>query len=262
MQRRRFYASPQDINGTLVTLSRDETHHLRRVLRLKPGDDAFVFDGCGREYGCTVLKIEHDGARLEVIDELLDSVESPVRITLGQSLARGEKFDLIVQKATELGVSSIVPLLAEHADVKLTGERWEKRRERWQRISLEALKQCGRRRLVEIGNPLSVRQLLDIEAVRFREQAFERRAVLIFNEKGGAPVGAALARTADPSAVTVLVGPEGGWSADEFRLFEERGAKSVTLGPRTLRTETAAIVVMTLIQHALGDVSRELTPRF
>ena len=260
MQRRRFYAQPQNIIGAIVMLSTDETHHLTRVLRLKPGDEAFVFDGRGHEYRCSFLKVEKDCARLEVIEELLDTVESPVRITLGQSLAKAEKFDLIVQKATELGVSSIVPLLADHADVKLTGERWEKRLDRWQRISLEALKQCGRRTIVEIRDPMSLRELLDIEAPRPGEQPVETRVVFVFSEKGGAFVDAALAAAAAASAVTVLVGPEGGWSDDEFSLFAERGVKPVTLGPRTLRTETAAIVATALIQHALGDVSRDPRP--
>ena len=111
MQRRRFYAPPDSIIGATVMLSREETHHLTRVLRLKPGDEAFVFDGCGREYRCSLVKVEANQARLEVIAELLDAVESPLRLILGQSLTKGEKFDFIVQKATELGVSSIVPLL-------------------------------------------------------------------------------------------------------------------------------------------------------
>lgn len=261
MQRRRFYAPPQEINGAIAMLSPDETRHLTRVLRLKPGDEVFVFDGCGREYRCNFMKVEGDCARLEVLEEFLDAVESPLLITLGQSLAKGEKFDLIVQKATELGVSSIVPLLADQADVKLTDERWEKRVERWRRISLEALKQCGRRTIVEISNPMSVRALLDKEARASGGNPPETGAVLVFSEKGGVLVDAALAETADASAITVLVGPEGGWSDDEFSLFAQRGTKSVTLGPRKLRTETAAIVAMTLIQHALGDVSREFKPR-
>ncbi|MFY9607433.1 MAG: 16S rRNA (uracil(1498)-N(3))-methyltransferase [Blastocatellia bacterium] len=257
MQRRRFYAPPDSKKGAVVVLSHQETRHLTRVLRLKPGDEAFVFDGFGREYRSLFLKVEEGCARLEVLEELLDAVESPLFVTLAQSLAKGEKFDLIVQKATELGISSIVPLLADQADFKLTDERWEKRLERWQRISIEALKQCGRRTIVEISSPISVRALLDKEAADSGGNSFETRAVLVFNEKGGAPVDAALTEKPYASAVTVLVGPEGGWSDDELTLFAERGVKSVTLGPRKLRTETAAIVAMTLIQHALGDVSRE-----
>lgn len=261
MQRRRFYALPDKINREVVMLSHEETHHLTRVLRLKPGDEAFVFDGCGREYRCRFLQVEDHCALLEVIEELLDAVESPLLITLGQSLAKGEKFDVIVQKATELGVSSIVPLLTDQADVKLTDERWEKRLERWRRISLEALKQCGRRTIVEIRNPMSLGALLDEEARDSGGNSLETGAVLVFSEKGGAIVEAALAETADASAVTILVGPEGGWSDDEFGLFARRGTKSVTLGSRILRTETAAIVAITLVQHALGDVSREAKPR-
>jgi 16S rRNA (uracil1498-N3)-methyltransferase len=261
MQRRRFYAPPDRIIGGTAMLSREETHHLTRVLRLKPGDEAFVFDGCGSEYRCSFLKVEDNRARLEVIAELLDAVESLLRLTLGQSLAKGEKFDFIVQKATELGVSSIVPLIADRADVKLAEGRSEKRLERWRRISLEALKQCGRRTIVEIRDPMSVRELLGEEARDSSENSFETGAVFVLSEQGGAPVGDALAEVPDGSAITVLIGPEGGWSDDELILFAARDVKSVTLGPRVLRTETAAIAAMTLIQHALGDVSREPKPR-
>ncbi|HWN98731.1 MAG TPA: 16S rRNA (uracil(1498)-N(3))-methyltransferase [Blastocatellia bacterium] len=257
MQRRRFYGPPETMNNARVMLSNDETHHLTRVLRLKPGDDAYVFDGCGREYRCRFLKIESDRAQLEVLDELLDAVEPPISLTLGQSIAKGEKFDFIVQKATELGVGTIIPLITDHADVKLADERSAKRLERWRRISLEALKQCGRRTIVDIRTPMIVEELLGSEAPRLIGEQAEGRAVVVFAEKGGAPVNNLLAEANGPSAVTVLIGPEGGWSIDELSLFAERGVKSVTLGPRTLRTETAAIVAMTLIQHALGDVSRE-----
>ena len=156
MQRHRFYAPPDSINGSVVTLSRDETHHLSRALRLRPGDEAFVFDGCGREYRCAFTEVKDSRARLEINYELTDEVESPVHLTLAQALAKGEKFDLVVQKATELGACSIVPIVTEHTDVKLSDEKSEKRLERWRRISLEALKQSGRRRLVDINPPLAI----------------------------------------------------------------------------------------------------------
>jgi 16S rRNA (uracil1498-N3)-methyltransferase len=260
MQRRRFYAPPDSIIGATAMLAREETHHLTRVLRLKPGDEAFVFDGCGREYRCSFLKVEDNRARLAVIAELLDAVESPLRLALGQSLAKGEKFDFIVQKATELGVSSIVPLIADRADVKLAAARSANRLERWRRISLEALKQCGRRTIVEIRDPTSVKELLGEKARDSGEDLFETGAVFVFSEQGGAPIDDALAGAVNASGITVLIGPEGGWSDDEFILFAARDVKSVTLGPRVLRTETAAIAAMTLIQHALGDVSRKPKP--
>src|SRR5436190_24161684 len=104
MQRRRFCAAPAAIRDFVINLSRDESHHLARVLRLRSGDEAFAFDGCGREYRCRVATVEAHGAQLEIIEALADRVESPVDLMLAQALAKGEKFDLIVQKATELGV--------------------------------------------------------------------------------------------------------------------------------------------------------------
>lgn len=257
MSRRRFYASPDEIRGSTISLSRDETHHLTRVLRLNFGEEVFVFDGCGREYRCSFVALEQSLARLEISEALLDKTEPAIHITLAQALAKGEKFDFIVQKATELGVSAIVPLVTAHADVKLSDERSEKRLERWRRISLEATKQCGRRRLVEIATPVTLKNFL--ETARTQGSGVYdlnlSRPLLVFSERGGISIGEAIARSFDNPAVTALVGPEGGWSDDELRLLDERGAIAVTLGPRVLRTETAAVVAVTLIQHILGDLS-------
>jgi 16S rRNA (uracil1498-N3)-methyltransferase len=259
MSRRRFYASPDEIDGSTIKLTRDETHHLTRVLRLSFGEEVFVFDGRGREYRCSFVALELSCARLEISEALLDKVEPAIHITLAQALAKGEKFDLIIQKATELGVSAIAPLATVHADVKLSDERSEKRLERWRRISLEAMKQCGRRRLVDIAPPVTLKDFLD--PVRSQDAgAFGLsllRTLLVFSERGGACITDVLARRVDNRAVVALVGPEGGWSDEELTLLDERGARAVTLGPRVLRTETAAVVAVTLIQHILGDLSSE-----
>lgn len=247
MQRRRFYAAQDSINGSTINLSSGETHHLARVLRLRPGDEAFAFDGYGREYRCAFQAIKDNHARLEIIETLVNEVESPVHLTLAQAIAKGEKFDLVIQKATELGASCVIPLVTEHADVKLSDEKSEKRVERWRRISLEALKQCGRRRLVEIKPPLALKDFL--------ESSVSAGTLLVFSERGGVSIITALSEAIDKKNVTALIGPEGGWSADELALFDERGAIAITLGPRTLRTETAAITALALIQHTLGDLS-------
>jgi 16S rRNA (uracil1498-N3)-methyltransferase len=255
MQRRRFYASPAELDGNRVRLSLDESHHLIRVLRLNRGDEVFVFDGYGREYQCRFDKVENQRAVLEIVEALSDEVESPLHLTLAQALAKGEKFDLVVQKATELGVSRIVPIASEHADLKLNREQAEKKVERWQRISLEALKQCGRRRLVEISKPLTLTDFLNAS----REQASRsesQSAVIYFNERGGLLIEEALDKLVDKGAVMALIGPEGGWSDEEIELLNERGCLALTLGRRVLRTETAAIVAATLLQHLLGDLSR------
>jgi 16S rRNA (uracil1498-N3)-methyltransferase len=249
MSRRRFYATPDAISGSTINLSRDETHHLTRVLRLRPGSEVFVFDGCGKEYRCSFLTVKDNRARIEICEALSDEVDSSIHITLAHGLAKGEKFDFVIQKATELGVSNIVPLVTDNADVKLSDEKSEKRLERWQRISLEALKQCGRRRLVEIERPVTLKDFLCV--------AQTEDAVLVFSERGGVSITNALARSSDKKAIAALVGPEGGWSDEELTLLDERRAIAVTLGPRILRTETAAVVAVTLIQHILGDLSSE-----
>ena len=246
MSRRRFYAQPTDISGSLVTLSSEETHHLVHVLRSKPGEQIFVFDGCGNEYHCSFLAERGSRAELKIILPLGDAVESPIRLTLAQSLTKSDKFDLIVQKATELGVSRIIPVTAEHADVRLGHDQGDKRLHRWRRISLEALKQCGRRRLVEISPPMTLDRLTADE---------DPGVLLVFSEKGGVSIAGALRRAGTPTDICALIGPEGGWSDSELALLKRRGAIAAALGPRILRTETAAVVAITLIQHWRGDLS-------
>lgn len=255
MARRRFYASPESVDGSQVTLSSDETHHLTHVLRLKAGSEVFVFDGQGSEYRCEFVAVNTNRAQLDIIDVLTDRVESPVYLTLAQAMAKGEKLDFIIQKATELGVSRIVPLVTEHADVKLSREQALKRLDRWQRISLEAMKQSGRRKLVEITAPIALKEFLAAQSL-----AANRGILLVFSERGGEGISEPLAcandGANDPQVVTAMIGPEGGWTAGELDLLDEHGAKAVTLGPRILRTETAAIAAITLIQHAVGDLSK------
>lgn len=278
MSRRRFYSPPEYIDDKTVTLSTDETHHLTHVLRLTPGNPAFVFDGCGREYKCTFRGITDNRARLEINEALSYVVESPLQLTLAQALAKGEKFDLIIQKATELGVSRIVPLMTRYADVKLDDQMVTRRLDRWRRISLEALKQCGRRRLVEVTTPCTVPQLFDgvaapdlaiadggnvAQAGGLRIESSEPSprmpaacaTFLLFSERGGVAITEALEGISKSTSIVALVGPEGGWSDDELDLLEHHGARPVSLGPRVLRTETAAVVAITLIQHLTGDLS-------
>jgi 16S rRNA (uracil1498-N3)-methyltransferase len=257
MQRRRFYAAPETITDSVITLSPDESHHLTRVLRLRAGDDAFTFDGIGHEYRCRVTLVDRRGAQLEIVEAMTDEVESPIAVTLAQSLAKGEKFDFIVQKATELGVRRIVPLITENADVKLNDERAEKRMERWRRIALEALKQSGGRRLVDIAHPATITDFFNSTTApdAVDSSAAPGPLPLVFSEHGGVPIATAILRINPTLPVAAFVGPEGGWSNDELDLLKSRGAVFVTLGPRILRTETAALVAVTLLQHQLGNLS-------
>jgi 16S rRNA (uracil1498-N3)-methyltransferase len=252
MSRRRFYAPPEMFapDGSIVKLGAEEARHMRDVLRLGRGDEVFVFDGAGREFRCRVDEYGRDSATLSVHGEVEAArPESVLHLTLAVALLKGEKFDLVVQKATELGVGRIVPVVTKLADVRVRDERDGARRvARWRRIALEACKQSGRARVPEISAPVGFE-----EVVESASNAGEWR--VLFAERGGQSLSEAIAKLpARPLAVTALVGSEGGWTDEELALCRAAGWSIITLGGRTLRAETAAIAVTALLQHAFGDL--------
>ena len=243
MQAHRFHTPADSITGTTIQLSAEESHHLCRVLRLREGTTVFAFDGQGREWECEVSASHKSASSLTIRHEVTTPVESPLQLTLAQALVKGDKFDLIVQKATELGVSRIIPLITEQSDIRRGEERSEQRLQRWQRISLEALKQCRRRRLVTIANPLPFPALC---------RELTGHPAILFAERGG---GSLPVITAPSPDLTLCIGPEGGWSDRELELATAAGLNLVHLGPRILRTETAAIAAVSLAQYVYGDLS-------
>ena len=251
MTRRRFYAPPGAFaeGGAGVVLSEEESRHLRDVLRLRAGDEAFVFDGEGREFACVVTDAggRREPARLEVRGAVEPpSPESPLRLTLAVALLKGEKFDLVVQKATELGVARVAPVLTKRADVRPRDARDSARRvERWRRLALEAAKQSGRARVPAVSEPADLASLVGAA----RGSGSLR---VLFAERGGEPLKT-LAADGLREAVA-LVGPEGGWDDDEIELARSNGWAVVTLGGRTLRAETAAVAVCVLLQNLFGDL--------
>lgn len=244
MQRHRFHALTSQISDSGVTLDSDEAHHLARVLRLSAGDRVFVFDGEGSEWECEIAVVGKREASLTIIRQLTDEVESPLRLTLAQALVKGDKFDLVVQKATELGVTRIVPMITDHSDIKRAEERAGQKLDRWRRISLEALKQCGRRRLVEISEPISFADFCESSAAKN----------LIFSERGGRNLREIAASLNQPTQLSISIASEGGWSDAELQQAEKNNFVAVHLGQRILRTETAAIAAVTLAQHLFGDL--------
>ncbi|MFN0085625.1 MAG: 16S rRNA (uracil(1498)-N(3))-methyltransferase [Blastocatellia bacterium] len=246
MQRHRFHATSSQFNDAAIHLDAEEAHHLARVLRLGPGARVFVFDGRGMEWECEIVRTGKRDAELRILRRLEEVVESPLALTLAQSLVKGDKFDWIIQKTTELGVARIVPLIADHGDVRLDKARAEERVEqkllRWRRIALEAVKQCGRRRLVEIAEPVDFPTFCERE-----------KAGWIFSERGGRSLREAAALPI-PARINLCVGPEGGWSEKELAAAETHGLLPVSLGTRILRTETAAVAAVALAQHLLGDL--------
>ena len=248
MTRRRFHALPNAFNleTQTVTLAADEARHLRDVLRLKTGDEVYVFNGTGREFRCTIIDIKRDFAELRIDSEVEPAKpESQLELKLCVALLKGEKFDLVVQKATELGVTAIVPLITRYADIHLRDEAdANKRVTRWQRIALEAAKQSGRARVPDVSAPES----FDLVVAGTKDAEL----CLMFSERGG--VGLSEISQPAPKSLTVLVGSEGGWSDEEIERARAENFNVVTLGGRILRAETAAITVTALLQHLFGDL--------
>ena len=248
MTRRRFHApvSAFSLENQTVTLGVDEARHLRDVLRLKKGDEVYVFNGIGGEFRCMVVNTKRDSAELRIASEVEPAKpESPLRLELCVALLKGEKFDLVVQKATELGVTRIVPLVTRYADIHLRDETdAAKRVARWQRIGLEAAKQSGRAFVPEVTAPASFESLL--------AGAKDDELCLMFSERGGHSMG--VEAPTESKAIKALVGSEGGWSDEEIERARAAGFQIVTLGGRILRAETAAITVTALLQHLFGDL--------
>jgi 16S rRNA (uracil1498-N3)-methyltransferase len=272
MTRRRFYALPEVFtpDGRSVQLSGEETRHLRNVLRLKAGDEIFVFDGAGKEFQGRVQAVARDATEVSVIKQVDPAQpESSLDLILAIALLKGEKFDLVIQKATELGVTRIIPVITARADVRIKSDAdAERKMTRWERIALEATKQCGRARLMKIERPVRFSDLIrgdDTDSVA-RTKASEDACApvplpnsdvrIMFAERQGALLPEGLSDGKDRrQTVIALIGPEGGWADDEIDQASAAGWKIVTLGGRILRAETAAIVAATLIQHRLGDLT-------
>ncbi|HJX91401.1 MAG TPA: 16S rRNA (uracil(1498)-N(3))-methyltransferase [Pyrinomonadaceae bacterium] len=255
MSRRRFFAPPDAFKQQTVTLTSDEAKHLRDVLRLKQGDEVYVFDGAGKEFRCMVSGWKRDEVTLDECEQVAPThPESPLDLTLAVALLKGDKFDLVVQKATELGITRIVPVMTRHADIHLRdASDAEKRVNRWRRIVLEAAKQCGRARVPHVDMPAEFAEVIT---------AADNSLRVMFSEREGRPLeevivdSVAQGRQAKAyrTSVTALVGSEGGWANDEIKAASDSGWRIVTLGGRILRAETAAITVSVLLQHAFGDL--------
>ncbi len=213
------------------------------MLRVKPGTLVAVFDGTGVEYEGIVAETHGRCVTVRVRARTVPAVESPLRLTLAQALVKGEKFDLVVQKATELGVARIIPLLTHRT---IAGAYSPQRLERWRRIALEAVKQSRRTRLVRIEEPQPVRSLL--------EQL--REPTLFCAEREGVPLREIAKQWSEspPRQLLIFIGPEGGWADEEIETARRAGAVLLSLGPRILRAETAGLVVLSMVQFLWGDL--------
>ncbi len=240
----RVYIPAERIEGEQITLQSREARYILKVLRLDLGDKVMVFDGEGGEYLTELCEDYQEGVYLAVKEALRPERESHLKITLGQGLLKGEKMKFVIQKATELGADRIVPLATYRSVPILEGERESLRVGRWRRIAQEAAKQCGRTMVPHVE---TVRELEDFLSQR-------EGTKLILWEEESTPLREVLEKVDLSSGISVLIGPEGGFSEEEVSSAQTHGFLVAGLGQRVLRAETAAISVLSILQHLFGDL--------
>lgn len=239
--------------GTCVALRGSAASHVTRVLRLRAGDTLTLFNGRGGEYAGSIDKSQAGEVTVAVGEERAVERESPLALTLAQGVSRGERMDLVVQKATELGVSCIVPLLTERSVVRLDAQQAARKVAHWRGIAIAACEQSGRNRVPQVATPRALREFVSSTGgpdTSARDAARAGARLLL------SPGAALRLDDVQPpvTQVIVLIGPEGGLSESEEELARAAGFTPVRLGPRVLRTETAALAALALLQRNFGDL--------
>lgn len=237
----RFYTEQTLASGAELTLEAGASRHIASALRLREGAQLRLFNGEGGEYRAEVTALARQGVSVQVGKFFPEDREAQLAITLGIGISRGERMDLVVQKSTELGVSAIQPLVTERTEVRLKGERQAKKRRHWQQVAVSACEQCGRNRVPKIAEPLPLNRWLSSAGA-------DLKLVLHHRSRQG------LAEHAVPASIALLVGPEGGLSAAEIETAESTGFVPLALGPRVLRTETAPLAALSILQFHWGDM--------
>lgn len=242
---RRFFLEEIDEKAAEAELSGEEFTHLKRVLRLGPGDEAALFNGKGVELTARIESVGSSSARLSITGRSEAARESPLETVLLQALLKGDKPEFIVQKATELGVSAICFYSTERTVAKISEDNAGKKLLRWKRASIEAAKQCGRTVLPRITLA---------EDLKSAAASTDTELKLLLWERDGARPLKEVISGKKPGSAAFLIGPEGGLSLDDARVAQNHGFKLVSMGPRILRAETAALAAATALQYALGDL--------
>lgn len=239
----RLYLNAQLNAGLSVSLDEPQSHYLNKVLRMEAGRELQVFNGDGKEYRATITKVDKRAVEIAVLSGAEINRESPLHTHLAIGISRGERMDWVLQKATELGVTKITPLFTERTEVRLQGERLEKKIQHWQQITLSACEQCQR------NVPPQLLPAQDISSFLPQDNSALKLVLHHRSEQ-------TLRQLPLPSSVTLLVGPEGGLSEREIEsAVRQFDYTPLTLGPRVLRTETAPVAALVAVQMLWGDLS-------
>lgn len=238
----RFFVAP--FTGDTAIVTGQDAHHIARVLRMRVGEDLLLCDGSGMDYGCRITSLTDGEVQAQVLYRTPTESEPTVAVTLYQGLPKSEKMDLIVQKCVEIGITRIVPVGMARSIVKLGAAEGAKKQARWQKIAASAAEQSGRGIVPEVAEPISFKQMLE---------AVKDEKTVTFYEGGGVPLAEAV--NADTTAVSLVIGPEGGFEAEEIERLRVVGAQIATLGKRILRCETAPLVALSVVMQLTGNMN-------
>lgn len=238
----RFFISPDDIAGSSATLREEDLKHLVTVLRLKPKDQVILLDGKNNGYRAELLHIKKEKAHFHILSTEEMVSEPSVHITLAAALLKGERFEWVIQKSVEMGVSAIIPFFSSRTVTHLPPEKVESRLDRWQTIAREAAEQSERGIIPDLHRPLSFQESCSLDAFDLK---------LICAERETRSLKEVLQRGTKPSRILAMVGPEGGFSPDELHLAQENGFIPISLGKRILRAETASLLVIANILYQI-----------
>ncbi|MBF4245449.1 16S rRNA (uracil(1498)-N(3))-methyltransferase [Vibrio anguillarum] len=228
--------------SSIIALNDDAAGHIGRVLRMQAGQEVLLFDGSGAEFPAEITEVSKKNVLVSVLKRVESSCESPLNLHLGQVISRGDKMEFTIQKSVELGVNTITPLISERCGVKLDAKRFEKKLEQWQKIAISACEQCGRN-IVPLIRPIMQLQEWCAEPSDALKLNLHPRAKYSINTLPQ-PI----------NKVRLLIGPEGGLSESEISMTEQYHFEETLLGPRVLRTETAALTAITALQVRFGDL--------
>lgn len=240
----RFFVDKEQISGKYIDIIGDDVKHIKKVLRLREGEEIEICDGCGEDFECKIESLSDDFVRAEIIKRYPNAAEAPIELCVYQGMPKNDKMDYIVQKCVELGVCRIIPVITKRA-VSIPRDA-EKKTARWQRIADEAAKQCGRGVLPTVENTISfheaIKAMSDADALSIMPYECEKEGSL-----------SKLLKAADKKKINVFIGPEGGFDESEVEKARATGIATVTLGPRILRTETAPLAICSAIMYEIGD---------
>lgn len=242
----RIYTPQSLIANTTLPLDSEAAHHVARVLRMQSGDELILFNGEGGEYRATITSADKKSVQVQLRECEANERESSLAIHLGIAISKGERMDWVIQKATELGVTQITPLQTERVEVRLNNEREEKKLSHWQAVAISACEQCQRNRIPTIHSPQLLSAWLD---------SVEAEAKFVLHHRSEVALDTYAEK---PKSVALLIGPEGGLSDLEITLAEKKNFAPLRLGPRVMRTETAPIAALSILQFMWGDLGKTL----